>query len=84
MKLKGNYDITESGKYIVIFEDESGEEWEVEFVIWIGKQYNYEETGKQLIDVDMWINCLSPGFSISEQVAMEVELKEYITDSFNL
>ena len=40
MKLKGNYDITESGIYIVIFEDEK--EWEVEFYIWIDKKYNYE------------------------------------------
>ena len=84
MKLKGNYVITESGKYIVIFEDENGEEWEVEFEIQIDKEYHYEETGKQLIDVNVWPNCLSPGFSINERVDMEVELKEYITNSFNL
>ena len=29
MKLKGNYDIDESGKYIVTFEDGTGEELEV-------------------------------------------------------
>ena len=84
MKLKGSYDIDESGRYTVIFKDENGEEWEVEFVIWIGKQYNYEETGKQLIDVDMWINCLSPGFSINEQVDMEMALEEHIKNNFNL
>lgn len=84
MKLKGNYDITESGKYIVIFEDESGEEWEVEFEAWIDKEYIYEETGRQLIDVSVCLNCLSPGFSVNEQVDMEIELEEYITDSFNL
>ena len=48
MKLKGNYDIDESGRYTVIFEDENGEEWEVEFNVWIDKEYHYEETGKFL------------------------------------
>ncbi len=84
MKLKGNYEITESGKYIVIFEDENGEEWEVEFEIWIDKEYTYEETGRQLVDVNVWLNCLSPGFSVNEQVDMEIKLEEYIIDSFNL
>ena len=84
MKLKGNYDITESGKYIVIFEDENGEEWEVEFDVWIDKVYNYEETGKFLTDVNVQAKCLSPGFSIDEEVEMEIELEEYVTNNFNL
>ena len=84
MKLKGNYDIDESGRYIVIFEDENGEEWEVEFEIWIDKEYNYEETGKFLTDVFVQSKCLSPGFYISQQFDMEMELDEYITNSFNL
>ena len=84
MKLKGNYDITESGKYIVIFEDETGEEWEVEFEIWIDKEYIYEETGRFLTDVTVMAKCMSPGFSIDEEVKMEIELQEYITSSFNL
>mgnify|MGYP000963953965 FL=1 len=84
MKLKGNYDITESGRYTVIFEDENGEEWEVEFELWIDKEYHYEETGRFLIDVNVQAKCLSPGFSIDEEVEMEISLQEYITDSFNL
>ena len=84
MKLKGNYDITESGRYTVIFKDESGEEWEVEFELWIDKEYHYEETGKQLIGVNVQAKCMSPGFSIDEEVEMEISLQEYITNSFNL
>lgn len=84
MKLKGNYDIDESGRYIVIFEDENGEEWEVEFEIWINKKYTYEETGKFLTDVTVRAKCMSPGFWISEWWDMEMELEEYITNSFNL
>lgn len=84
MKLKGDYDITESGKYIVIFEDENGEEWEVEFEIWINKEYLSEETGRFLVDVFVQSKCLGPGFSISEEADMEYELDEYITNSFNL
>ena len=38
MKLKGDYSIDESGQYTVIFEDESGEEWEVEFNLWVDKE----------------------------------------------
>ncbi len=84
MKLKGCYDIDESGRYTVIFEDENGEEWEVEFEIWVDKEYNYEETGRFLIDVFVQSKCLSSGFSISEQVDMEFELDEYVTNIFNL
>ena len=84
MKLKGDYSIDESGRYTVIFKDESGGEWEVEFVIWIGKQYIYEETGRFLTDVTVTAKCFSPGFSIDEEVEMEIEFQEYITDSFNL
>lgn len=84
MKLKGNYNITESGKYIVIFEDESSEEWEVEFDIWVDKEYHYEETGRFLTDVTVQAKCFSHGFSISEQVAMERALKEHIENNFNL
>lgn len=83
MKLKGNYDIDESGRYTVIFEDENGEEWEVEFKIWINKEYHYEETGKFLTDVNVTAKCMDPGFTV-EEVAMEIELEEYIIDSFNL
>lgn len=84
MKLKGDYNIKESGKYIIIFEDEAGEEWEVEFDLWIDKEYIHEETGKCLIDVNVQAKCLSPVFSIEEEVLMEIELEEYITDYFNL
>lgn len=84
MKLKGDYDIDESGRYTVIFEDENGEEWEVEFEIWIDKEYTYEETGRQLVDVNVWLNCLSPGFSVNEQVDMEIELEEHIKNNFSL
>ena len=84
MKLKGNYDIDESGRYTVIFEDESGEEWEVEFKIWIDKRYRYEETGMFLADVNVTARCLSTGFWISDEADMEYELDEYITNSFNL
>ena len=84
MKLKGNYDITESGEYIVIFEDETGEEWEVEFNLWVDKEYDYEETGSFLTDVNVQAKCKSPGFLISEEVGMEMEIEEYITSNFNL
>lgn len=84
MKLKGNYDIEYSGKYIVIFEDDNGEEWEVEFEVWINKEYIYEETWKFLTGVFVQTKCLSHGFTIEEEVQMEMELEEYITDSFNL
>ncbi len=84
MKLKGNYNITESGKYTAIFEDENGEEWEVEFELRIDKEYNYEETGKFLTDVTVMAKCMSPGFRVREELDMEIELEEYITDSFNL
>lgn len=84
MKLKGCYDIDEAGHYTVIFEDESGEEWEVEFEIRIDKEYDYEETGRFLTDVFVQSKCLSTGFSFSEQVDMEFELDEYITNNFNL
>ncbi len=84
MKLKGNYDIDEPGRYTVIFEDENGEEWEVEFEIWIDKEYHYEETGRFLTDVNVKAKCMSTGFSFYEQVDMEIELEEYIIDSFNL
>ncbi len=84
MKLKGDYDIDESGRYTVIFEDENGEEWEVEFEIWIDKEYTYEETGRQLVDVNVWLICLSPGFSVSERVDMEIELEEHIKNNFCL
>ena len=84
MKLKGNYDIDESGQYTVIFEDENGEEWEVEFDIWINKKYTYEETGRFLTDVFVQSECMSPGFYISEWADMEFELEEYVINSFNL
>lgn len=84
MKLKGNYDITESGRYIVIFEDEEGEEWEVEFAIWIGKEYIYEETGRCLVDVNVTAKCMSPVFSIHKGVDMEVALEEHIENNFYL
>jgi hypothetical protein len=84
MKLKGNYDITESGRYTVIFEDENGEEWEVEFELWIDKEYHYEETGRFLIDVNVQAKCLSPGFSIDEEVEMEISLQEYIYNNFSI
>ena len=84
MKLKGDYDITESGRYTVIFEDESGEEWEVEFKIWINKEYHYEETGKLLTDVNVTAKCTDPGFTAEEEVSMEIDLEEYIYNSFNL
>ena len=84
MKLKGDYSIDESGRYTVIFEDENGEEWEVEFEIRIYKEYDYEETGWFLINVMVMAECRSTGFSISEQVDMEFELEEYVTNSFNL
>ena len=84
MKLKGNYDIDEAGRYTVIFEDENGEEWEVEFEIWIDKEYHYEETGRFLTDVNVHAKCLSPGFSIDEEVYMEMAVEEYVANSFNL
>lgn len=84
MKLKGNYDIDDAGRYTVIFEDENGEEWEVEFEIWIDKEYNYEETGRFLTDVTVTAKCLSPGFWIRVEIAMEIALEEYIINSFNL
>ena len=84
MKLKGNYDITESGRYTVIFEDENGEEWEVEFELWIDKEYHYEETGRFLTDVNVQAKCLSPGFSIDEEVEMEISLQEYIYNNFSI
>ncbi len=84
MKLKGNYDIDESGRYTVMFEDDNGEEWEVEFELWIDRKYHYEETGRQLVDVNVWLNCLSPGFSVNEQVDMEIELEEHIKNNFSL
>lgn len=84
MKLKGNYYIDESGRYTVIFVYESGEECEVEFELWIDKEYDYEETGKFLTDVNVTAKCMSTGFSINEQVDMEMTLEEYIIDSFNL
>ena len=84
MKLKGNYDIDESGRYTVIFEDENGEEWEVEFEIRIYKEYDYEETGWFLINVMVMAECMSPGFLFSEEVAMEIALEEHIKNSFNL
>ena len=82
MKLKGDCSIDESGRYTVIFEDKNGEE--VEFEIWIDKEYHYEETGRFLTDVNVHAKCLSPGFSIDEEVYMEIELEEYITDSFSM
>lgn len=84
MKLKGNYSIDESGRYTVIFEDENGEEWEVEFSIWIGKEYVYEETGKFLKDVNVTAKCLSPGLEVEEEVSMEMALEEHIKNNFNL
>jgi hypothetical protein len=84
MKLKGCYDIDESGRYTVIFENENGEEWEVEFELWIDKEYHYEETGRFLTDVNVQAKCLSPGFSIDEEVEMEMELEEYIYNGFNI
>ncbi len=84
MKLKGDYDITESGSYTVIFKDDNGEEWEVEFEAWIDKEYTYEETGRQLVDVNVWLNCLSPGFSVNEQADMEIALEDHIKNNFNL
>lgn len=82
MKLKGDCSIDESGRYTVIFEDKNGEE--VEFEIWIDKEYHYEETGRFLTDVNVHAKCLSPGFSIDEEVEMEMELEEYIYNSFNI
>ena len=84
MKLKGDYSIDESGRHTVIFEDESNEEWEVEFELWIDKEYHYEETGKFLTDVNVTAKCMDPGFTVEEEVSMEMDLEEYITDSFNL
>ena len=84
MKLKGDYSIDESGRYTVIFEDENGEEWEVEFEIWIDKEYHYEETGRFLTDVNVQAKCMSPGLWIRVEVDMEIELEEYVTNSFNL
>lgn len=84
MKLKGNYSIDESGRYTVIFEDESGEEWEVEFKIWIDKEYRYEETGKFLTDVNVTAKCTNPGFTAEEEASMEMELEEYIYNNFDL
>lgn len=84
MKLKGNYDIEYSGKYIVIFEDESGEEWEVEFEIWINKEYHYEETGRFLTDVNVTVKYMDTGFTIEEEVSMKMELEDHIYDNFNL
>jgi hypothetical protein len=84
MKLKGDYSIDESGRYTVIFENENGEEWEVEFEIWVDKEYHYEETGKFLTDVNVQAKCMSPGFSIDEEVLMEMSLQEYIYNSFNI
>ena len=84
MKLKGSYSIDESGRYTVIFENENGEEWEVEFEIWVDKEYHYEETGKQLIGVNVQAKCLSPGFSIDEEVEMEMALQEYIYNNFSI
>ena len=84
MKLKGDYNIDESGKYIIIFEDENGEEWEVEFDIWVDKEYHYEETGKFLTDVNVTAKCMSTGFSINEKVDMEIALEEHIKNNFNL
>ena len=84
MKLKGDYSIDESGRYTVIFEDDSDVEWEVEFDIWIGKDYNCEETGRQLIGVDVQANCISDGFRIRTKALMEIVLEDHITNSFNL
>ena len=56
----------------------------VEFELWVDKEYIYEETGRFLVDVFVQSKCLSPGFSISEEVDMEFELDEYVTNSFNL
>ena len=84
MKLKGSYDIDESGRHTVIFEDENGEEWEVEFEIWVDKEYHYEETGKFLTDVNVTAKCMDTGFTIEEEVSMEITLEEYITDSFSI
>ena len=84
MKLKGNYSIDESGRYTVVFEDENGEEWEVEFEIWVDKEYHYEETGRFLTDVFVQSKCLSTEFSFREELDMEFELDEYVTNSFNL
>ena len=87
MKLKGNYDIEESGRYTIIFENENGEEWEeyeVEFKIWITKEYIKEETGKYLTGVDVTAKCSDPGFTVEEETSMEVELEEYIYNNFNL
>lgn len=84
MKLKGNYDIDESGRYTVMFEDDNGEEWEVEFEIWIDKEYHYEETGKFLTDVNVTAKCMDPGFSVEEEVSMEMDLEEYIYNNFSI
>lgn len=84
MKLKGNYNITESGKYIVIFEDENGEEREVEFWIWVDKEYHYEETGKQLIGVNVQAKCMDHGFTVEEEVSMEMALEKHIENNFSL
>ena len=84
MKLKGDYDIDESGRYTVIFEDENGEEWEVEFKLWVDKEYHYEETGSFLTDVNVQIKCMSPGFSINEEVDMEIALEEHIKNNFSI
>lgn len=84
MKLKGYYDITESGRYTVIFENENGEEWEVEFKIWITKEYIYDEIWRYLTDIDVTAKCTDPGFTPEEQVSMEVELEEYIYNNFDL
>lgn len=84
MKLKGNYDIDESGRYTVIFEDENGEEWEVEFELRIDKEYHYEETGRFLTDVFVQSKCLSTGFSFREELDMEIALEEHIKNNFSL
>lgn len=84
MKLKGNYNIEDSGKEIIIFENEEGEELEVEFELWIDKEYIYEETGRFLVDVDVTAKCKDSGFTIEEEVEMEMAVEEYVTNSFNL
>lgn len=84
MNLKGDYSIDESGRHTVIFEDEEGEEWEVEFALWIGKEYIYEETGRCLVDVNVQEKCMSPVFSMNKKVTMEVALEEYVTNNFSI
>jgi hypothetical protein len=48
------------------------------------ERLSFEETGKFLTDVNVTAKCIDLGFTIEEEVEMEMAVEEYVANSFNL